>query len=311
MSISVTGTKCLQKFRLHLDEASGLCIRHDSSVLAIGDKEFMVTSVVLEGDRCINECSHWLGDIFDPKETDRTKLNHKRPRDKKLNKESGSQWEGIAADGRGRVFIVDERTCTVVALSSGLDERLRTIALQPAMPLPDNAGPEAIVLLADGRLLAVQQKGPAQLIEFGPSTNTERGPHDATVKDGSFESGAHLPSHASFELPRGDGTLVELHRWRLMLDAKHPVASVNDLAVDPQGRLHAISSLSQCVYELPSRTGNDTLIMTNCWQLSPDMKLCSHRKAEGLAFEADGRPLIAVDEKLGEDNLFLLEALSR
>lgn len=70
MSTRIHRTKCQKAFRLHLDEASAVCMRNGSSFLAVGDQDFVVTTADLKGDRCINEHSRWVADILDGKEPD-------------------------------------------------------------------------------------------------------------------------------------------------------------------------------------------------------------------------------------------------
>ncbi|MFN2628570.1 MAG: hypothetical protein ABR569_08040, partial [Gaiellaceae bacterium] len=149
-------------FRLPIDEVSALSVRRETELLAVGDEEFVIVHAAIGDDGLRNEFhSRRVGDILD---------------DDVRDGESGSEWEAIAADGEGRVFIVRESSLTVVVLSRGLDSHVHTIELdvkdgpdERASQLLDdvNAGPEGILLLQGGRLLVVKQKDPALLIEFG------------------------------------------------------------------------------------------------------------------------------------------------
>jgi hypothetical protein len=287
-TMTIRQTRVKGRFQLHLEEASALCVRRDL-LLAVGDKDFMVATAELDGERLTNEYARWVNSMSD-------------------GKKPNSQWEAIATDSKRRVFIVKENDWTVIVLAPTADERLCTITLcrsdsdVPPADADTNAGAESIVLLRKGHVLAAQQKGPARLIEFGPGPPAP-----------SFVPADFLRRQEEFSFPQGDkGTLVELHHWDLVDSHNRPVRSVNDLAVDRHNRLHAVSSLSHRIYELPKRTHKDTLVTTKCWRLPDDMKLCQHRKAEGLAFDAAERPLVAIDTKIRDDqpNLFLLESLT-
>ncbi|MCA1705487.1 MAG: hypothetical protein LC808_20410 [Actinobacteria bacterium] len=285
-----------RRFRLPINEVSALCVRRETELLAVGDEEFVIVNAAIGGDGLNNEFnSRQIGDIRD---------------EEVRGGKFGSEWEAIAADGKGRVFIVKESSLTVVVLSRGLGRHVHSIELdvkdgpdEQALELLDdaNAGPEGIVLLQGGRLLVAKQKEPALLIEFGSPDAGE---------SSRFEPRAHLSSR--FELSKGRRTrLVPLHSWRLYDESKKDLKSANDLAVDHGGRLHAISSLSRSIYELPRRSVNREMVAKRRWRLPDGMELCRERKAEGLTFDSQGHPIVAIDSKDEKENLFVLTRLCR
>lgn len=297
MVAEILGSKLKRSFRLQLNEISALCIRHQTELLAVGDEEFTIVTGALADDGLDNEVKSKRTDAI---------LDHEigDPR-------SGSEWEAIAADGKGRVFIVKENNLTVAMLSARLDEHVHTITLDvthgpdtEAQKLldGDNKGPEGIVLLEGGRLLVVKQKAPVLLIEFGPREDDS---------GNTFEPRRHLAASDQFKLSNGrDTTLVPLHSWRL-LDDKNELESANDLAVNDDS-LHAVSSHSQSIYELPPRSkGQHELVARRRWRLPDEMELCRHRKAEGLAFDRQGHPIVALDSKDKDENVFVLKRLTQ
>lgn len=283
-------------FRLDLDEVSALAVRRGAELVAVGDEDFRVVTAALRDGGLEDEDATSVRDILD---------------DDMQHEESGSEWEAVAADGEGRVFIVKESSLTVVVLSPGLNEHVHTIKLdvedgpdEQAKQLLDdeNAGPEAILLLDDGHLLTVKQKDPALLIEFGAPDH-----HSPT----GFASRAPLWPGARFELSDGHRTtLVALRSWQLRDEDDNDFKSANDLAVDDAGRVHAISSRSRRLYELPPRSGETKIVAQRGWGL-PDEIDRHDGKAEGLAFDRDGHPIVAIDSKAKGLNVFLLERLPR
>ena len=267
-----------KRFRLDLEEVSALCARRhpDGGVelLAVGDEDFAVVAATLVDDGLEDARRTELGDALNDDARDR---------------DSGSEWEAVAADGEGRVFMVSESSAEVVVLSPDLKSQVHTIELdvdagpdRRARKLLDdeNAGPEGIVLLDDGHLLVAKQRDPILLIEFGPDDPVGR-------------------------------RLVPLRSWRLREDDEEEVESVNDLALDGEGRLHAVSSRSRCIYELQLGTDEDKVRIAQRWHLPAEIEPGKERRAEGLAFDGRGRPVVAIDSRQPDENTFLLERLPR
>jgi hypothetical protein len=292
-------SKLRSPFRLRLGEVSALCVRHDSrhgdELLAVGDEDYVVLTARLRGDELEDQGHHKLGDVLE----------------KKLRETgSKSEWEAMATDGEGRVFVVREDTATVVVFSRGLRKQVHAIDLQVEQGPDrrarlllegDNRGPEGMLLLTEGHLLVVKQRKPVLLIEFGPRRDNPLG----------WGKQAHLRREDAFELSDGGRTkLFPLRSWKLHRDHEEVVESANDLALDDEGRLHAISSRSRCVYDLVPGSDDDAVEAPNRWRLPDDIEASGVRKAEGLAFEPTGRPLVALDSRKG-DNTFRLERLPR
>jgi uncharacterized protein YjiK len=198
-----------------------------------------------------------------------------------VGKSSSTQWEGVAADGSGNVFIVQE-SGRVLALGPTLDALLGVIDL-PASK--GNAGVEGLLLLSNGHLLVVNEKDPASLVELGPPGAVSDGIHD------------DLFAPATFPLPESAG-FVTLASWSVALD------DVSDLTVF-DGKLYVVSDESSLVAEvnLPLMADDGEASLLASWKLPSEIE-----KPEGLVMLEGGIPLVGGDKKTGEPNLYLFES---
>jgi hypothetical protein len=275
--------------RLELDQVSALCIRRvgdGEELVAVGDEELAVVTAPLDGDIGDDE-RHAVGDVV-------------------AHTGTKSEWEAAATDGAGRVFLIEEQRATIVVLSRDLSEQLHAIHLR-ADAGPDrrarkllkgkNRGPEGMVLLAGGHLLVVKQRKPVLLIEFGPAGEEPLG----------FGPQAQLARDERFALASGRASdLFPLRSWQLR--HSRTAGSANDLAFDGEGRLYAVSSRSCSIYELQPRS-EDELVAHKPRRLSAAVGADEDRNAEGLAFDHEDRPLVALDVKDSHDNVFVLARL--
>jgi uncharacterized protein YjiK len=288
-----------ESWQLDLEEISALCVRRASAdrqeLLAVGDDDFVVHLAVLEGDSLRHRRRESARDLLPVKVS-----------------KAGSEWEAVAADGAGRIFALRESTATVFVFSPNLARLEHTIHLDVegsddahARRLLDhpNAGREGMLLLNGGHLLVAKQRDPIVVIEFGRRNESPKG----------LSGDAYLPVDRSFE--PSDGSRTTLHAlasWQLDAEAEATVESANDLALNDRARLHAVSSKSRSIYELgPASARNGRLSIAHLWQLPGGLQAGHDRRAEGLAFDDRGRPLVAVDAKDKEENTFLLEPLER
>ena len=278
----------VRTFRLDLDEVSALCLRRRQGatpeLLAVGDEAYDVVRAELSGDELVNARSDGVRGLVDTGE--------------------GSEWEGIASDGAGRVFVLRESTATVFVFAPDLGSLVHTLQLdargEPMLEDP-NAGPEGLVLLAGGRVLVAKQRDPVMLVELGPPP----------AKGAASAAGRPLPVDEDFELPAGEQTAIApLHAWRLSEEDEERVESANDLAFDSRGRLHAISSKSRRIYRLGRLDPGDGEVKVEAaWMLPEELEPGKKRRAEGLTFDDGDRPLVALDAKDEDHNAYLLEPL--
>ena len=281
--------------RLELGEVSAICVRQTAvghELLAVGDKGFDVVVAELSSTGVGTARSNEVAHFFPPgKDGEREK----------------SEWEGLASDAEGRVFVLEEGSGTVHVLSPDLGELVQTIQLDVsgsretdvARLFDDpNAGAEAVVLLPPGDLLVAKQRDPVIFVQFGDPDRRR-----------SAARGTSLVRDTAFELPKGArARLHALRHWTMPKDDERTVESVNDLAVDPSGRLYAISSKSHRIYRLD--VGGRKVRIDKDWKLADDIRLSKDRRPEGLAFDPSGHPLVALDTHGDGDNVFVLATLA-
>jgi hypothetical protein len=290
----VATTVVRQSCRIPLEEVSAVCARRAAAgheLLAIGDDEYAVVVTTLAGTEFGEATTSDLVDLL-PAGT--------------RSAGDGSEWEGVATDRDGKVFVLRESSGTVLVFSPGLEELCQTIQLdvsdseEPAVAAffdDPNAAAEALVLLPPHDVLVAKQRDPVLFVQFGPLGG-----------ESILEGRPPLARDPLFEIaPDSRATLVALRHWTMPGHDEHELESVNDLAVDGGGRLHAISSKSRRIHRLDVREGE--VRIEKSWKLAEEIGVSKHRRPEGLAFDPDDRPLVALDTKERGDNLFLLERL--
>lgn len=220
-----------------------------------------------------------------------------------------SNFEGVDADGRGRVFLLRENDAQVVVLSADLTRVERTIdlkvgdgALGRQWAADDNSRGEGLVLLDNGHLLIAKQRRDPWLIEFGPIGDEPAG----------FRPGLSVGPDDHFPLPGGDpATFGVLAAWPIAESTG--LTSLNDLAVDDDGGLWAVSSGSACLARLRGPLTPDGRVPEfDTWRLPlevvPDRD--DRPKAEGLVRWPGRGWLVALDldgRAPGRPNLVLLD----
>jgi hypothetical protein len=226
-----------------------------------------------------------------------------------------SQWEGVAADGAGRAFILQEHSghkkdpSHVFVFAPELRERICVIALvvedngaewKEGWTEDKNARGEALVLLRDGHLLVAKQKDPVRFIEFGPP-----GTNAAGLGPSRF-----LDTDESFECPSDSFVEYEpLASWGVAGEDRDKLPALSDLAVFERG-LYAISRKSHGIVRLETSNPpeEDSLKVERCGSVPADVQ-----HPEGLVIGDGLVPIVADDlsaeEDAGGPNLFVLSPL--
>jgi uncharacterized protein YjiK len=260
--------------RLDLDEVSGIAIDARAGgplrLLAVGDASFAVLTVDIDADGATSaEEKHKLRKMLGEPKGD------------------GSQWEAIACDADGNVLLLRESPGTVHVFDAALGTLRATIALQRPDGAGKKSGGEGLLLLGGGHLLVVHEENPVALVEYGPA--------------GEAPLGLSAASLRADPLPvTGDVEYVPLQVWPLE-DAT--IEDLSDIACAPDGGVYLVSDESRALLRLrlPLAAEDARAAFEASWELPEGMA-----NAEGLAFLADGRPLVAVDTDGDEDNLFVL-----
>ena len=202
--------------------------------------------------------------------------------------DGGSQWEGVAGDGSGRVIVLCERTSELLVIAPDLRFE-RRIALRHDWQDDGRAGLESLVLMRDGHVLSAKQRDPLRLLEFGPSGDDPLGLTPATF----------LPAGEPARLSPVD-ELRCLATWKF----DDPLRSINDMAVHAD-RLHLISSAARRIarIRLPA-TG--PVRVESWWSLPDTVAGPRDAKAEGLIVDGQLGVLVGVDSHDDQDNLHRL-----
>jgi hypothetical protein len=217
--------------------------------------------------------------------------------------ERQSEFEGVAADGSGRLFVLREGPGLILVLDrDGTVER--TLALRVPADLPDlgaewndpenaNARGEGLLLLRDGHVLVAKQRRSTWLIEFG----------SAGAPASGFTSASALQAEERFALDATE--VVPLAAWRVDQD---DFKSINDLAVDEGGHLWMISSksrrLARVAHDLDPAGGAAHLVSH---ELPSEMFVTDDDKAEGLVHSPQLGWLVGLDLDRPGDNVIRLE----
>lgn len=281
-----------QVFDVPLLEISGLGQRPRSpqqgmQVLAVGDEDFTVVSASVESNTSLSDFhTHRLHDLLGGSD------------------EYGSQWEAADGDSTGRVFILQESPGKVFILSAELDRLLHTIDLSVEdddrldWEKSPNAQGEGLVLLANGHVVVAKEKEPPLLMEFGPEGDEASG----------IDSGLLLLERRRFPEPaEASSKHIVLTVWDLDGEADARIDDISDIAVGPDERLYLLSDESRCIarveHQLPA--AQRKLSITGVWKLPEEIV-----QPEGLVLLDDMTPMVAVDRKEPNQNLFLLDQLT-
>jgi hypothetical protein len=280
-------------WELPLEEASALAVRRNRDVataelLAVDDEQHVVATAAIapdgvSGGRAMDVAAAVTA--------------------RGMTGAAGSDFEGVACDGSGRVFVLQEGAARVLAFDRALATVESTIALSVSPDEPgfgagwrddDNSRGEGLLLLRRGHILVAKQREPVRLIEFGPRSDQPAG----------FGPGAALRDDEEFALGRGeDVEYAVLASWTLEPGAD--VESVNDLAVGADGRLYFVSSKSRCLGRLEAdlEAGSGPMVLSR-WPLPSDLFQEDEDKAEAVVFAPELGWLIGLDLERSAPNVF-------
>jgi uncharacterized protein YjiK len=213
------------------------------------------------------------------------------------------QWEAVAGDAKGSVFLLAEATDKISVLDSKLERVVHTIqlsiprdhALSREWRDDANSHGEGMMLLANGHILVIKEKNPVALIEFGVEGEAAEGYRaELALGDGTFK------------LPRGaSSTMTPLHHWVLKAADMRTVSDVSELAVEADGRLLILSDQGRAVVRVERglRPDEDKLDLKTLYKLPSEVD-----KPEGLVM-AGAIPMVAIDGPEAGETLFALDPL--
>jgi len=263
-----------QSSKLPLKEVSGLGARKidgKQSYLAIGDSSSVVVTFDLDE----------AGKVKSPQKKNLASLFGAGP----------SQFEAVAGDGAGKVFVLNEGEGTISVLTKDLGRIEHTIKLTipedhdlySAWDRDENSRAEGMVLLKNGHILIAKEKGPAALIEFATKRSQPAG----------YKAELALGDRA-FDVPRGESSeLVPVAYWELKASAARVIGDISDLAIDGEGRLLLLTDQGRAIVrverELSPEEGK--IDAKDVFELP-----CAVDKPAGLVF-ANGKPIVAIDNQ--------------
>lgn len=266
-------------WNLPIDEVSGLGRRRDPTsgrpeLLAVGDRESTVVTITAdESGRLPADGRHRTVAV----------RHHVRGVPDGLTGERGqSDWEGVAGDADGRVFILQESHSRVLVLSP-------TFEFEGSVSLDwdhrDGTSLESLLLLANGHFLSATQETPLRILEFAA-------PGAAAADLGRWTA---LPADRPMSLRPG-GDVRCAGSWAVRTDS---LTSVNDLALFGR-HLFVISSRSRSVarFRLPPQ-GMEAVELDAEWPLPSHIAEGRDDRAEGLLVDAELGVLVGVDRRPG------------
>lgn len=213
-----------------------------------------------------------------------------------------TQWEAVASDASGRVFLLHEQLATIFVYNivTNSIERLINLdrfELQPkkqsfkSHSSKDNAMAEGFVLLKNGHILVIKERQKTSLIEFGPPGATPQGYRP------------DLPVGSRDEYPLAEETinLIPLKIW--YLEQEYKSCDLSELNTDAQGELYILSQRCNWIAALKHpRASEDKMRLRKTWALPTKI-----RKAEAFVVLPQKTFIVAEDRKsTNKKNVFIL-----
>jgi len=279
--------KVQERASLPVDEVSGLgrrLVGGAPQYLAVSDvKPRLLTFDLTAGGKVKRVESHDLAEV--------------------VGSRDAPQWEAVAGDARGAVFLLAEASDEILVLAPDLESvetRIRLV-IPDGHPLrrdwraDANSRGEGMPLLSNGHILVVKEKGPVAVVEFAPEGAAAEGYRaDLALGDREFPG-----------LQAGSTKMVATKHWDLKSSDVDRVSDVSELAVEADGRLLLLTDQGTAIarVERGLRPDEQKVDIKSLHPLPPAVE-----KPEGLLI-ANGLPIVASDLQQRGDSLFTLTAL--
>ena len=278
-------------WELPLDELSALCLSDGgTSVVGVGDDRWCFGSARITPTGLAPEAAP-------------TRVDGRPPEEK------NSEFEGVASDTSGRLFVLREGPAELLVVDEDGNVG-QTVGLRVTSAIPRlgtewnnaenaNSRGEGILLLRDGHVLVAKQRESTWLIEFGPAGEPAKGVTTASVLRPSEE----------FTLETGT---TEMHALTAWLVDQPEILSLNDLATDDDGTLYIVSSKSRRLGRLDQNLDpNGGRARLTAYDLPADMFQTEDDKAEGLVHSPRLGWLVGLDLDRDGDNVIQLRDVPR
>jgi uncharacterized protein YjiK len=218
---------------------------------------------------------------------------------------STKQWEAVAADTSGRVFVLEESPGNVFVFQDGRLTQTIPLRFEGNRWSDENSRGEGFVLLKNGHILLLKEKAPALIVEMGPKGEKADG----------FKTGMAVGLDDAFPLPKDGVGFVSLKEWEISdktgrggKSAKDMAEDGSELAVAPDGRLYLLSDQSRTIscVERTLRVDEAKFTFETTWKLPSRIE-----KPEGLTFLPNGSPVVATDVPDEGETIYILSPLKR
>ncbi len=213
-----------------------------------------------------------------------------------------SQWEGIAVDGLGKLFLLHEKFASIFVLSPDAGKLLGVMNLSGFFPkargtpgqMPhnrDNALGEGLVLLNNGHFLVIKERFPPAVVEFGRAGEAPQG----------FSADLALAASKDFPLSEENVSYEPLQLWRLEDHQHH--CDLSELTSSAAGELYVLSQQCKWIARLSQlRPQGKFAKLSRKWYLPEQLSA-----AESLVVVDEQSFLVAEDRRsLHKANVFLL-----
>ena len=296
-----------------LKEISGLALLDGASanptVMAVGDKEPRLL--------------YWSMDDWHAKSKSFAKVlvdhfslcrNPTEGRCKKAYESLVRDWEALAVDGQGRIFLVQEYSESLLVLTKDLQsvEAIINYSFAEAFPalkqskkkFRANSMGEGVILLKEGHFIVAKESDPPALVEFGPSGSKPLGLSAATLLQAgeSFRFPSVQDTGSGSALPVTRFDYVPLHSWTYHENGGPAKCDISDLSAFKTGRVFLLSQNCGQLRVLSGLSlGRKDMDFKSVYNVTRNV-----RNPEALVALSETEVIVASDTKKSGANVFRL-----
>jgi hypothetical protein len=269
-------------WELPVEEVSALCLSAGgASLIGVGDDRWCFGSARITRTGLAPEAP--------------TRVDGRPPEEK------NSEFEGVASDATGRLFVLREGPAQLLVVDEAGNVG-QTVQLRVTNDIPrlaaewndaenENSRGEGVLLLRDGHVLVAKQRESTWLIEFGAPGESAKG----------FTTLSPLRPSEAFALT---STTTEMHALTAWLVDQPELQSLNDLATDDDGRLYIVSSTSRRLGRLDQDLDpSGGRARPTAYDLPAELFQTKDDKAEGLVHSSRLGWLVGLDLDRDGDNV--------
>lgn len=279
-----TQLKLMEEYTIDASELSGLAWRKDPEtgkrdLIAVGDRNHALYLIDWENRK-------YRSNI----EVKKIGLDFLKPEDL----EEQSEWESVFSDSTGRVFIISESPAKILVISNDFTKLDHVVELSQGTG-DDNQGYEGLLLLSNGHILAVKEKEPIQIIEYGPKNSKAQG----------YTTKFNIERNGMFPINKEPlrQQYFPLKKWSAEEGLAKLMGDTSGINVDINGNLYLLSDEERLIVKIGSSLSpkEETFAMVEKRTFPSALK-----RPEGMVIDNNNQVLIAIDKKKPKKpNLFL------